>query len=246
MQWIYLSPHLDDAALSCGGLIWEQVHAGDQVAIWTICAGLIPGEPLSPFAQELHLRWKTGPEAVVLRRIEDKKASERLGAATRYFDLPDCIYRFRHLSGEVQPVIRGESDLQEAEPESDLIVTLSQILKESYPSEANIVCPMALGDHIDHRLTRSAAERCNRSYYYYPDYPYILRSEGELEKMENGLWKRYSQPISMAGLTAWQEAIAEYPSQISTFWTGLEEVNLAIKNYWGGGGGRVWKSSQPV
>jgi hypothetical protein len=35
MRWIYLSPHLDDAALSAGGLIYEQTQAGIQVEIWT-------------------------------------------------------------------------------------------------------------------------------------------------------------------------------------------------------------------
>ena len=30
MRWIYLSPHLDDAVLSCGGLIFEQSRQGLQ------------------------------------------------------------------------------------------------------------------------------------------------------------------------------------------------------------------------
>ena len=33
MRWIYLSPHFDDAVLSCGGLIWEQTHSGDLRAV---------------------------------------------------------------------------------------------------------------------------------------------------------------------------------------------------------------------
>jgi len=39
MRWIYISPHFDDAVLSCGGLIWEQTHKGITVEIWTVCAG---------------------------------------------------------------------------------------------------------------------------------------------------------------------------------------------------------------
>ena len=45
MHWIYLSPHFDDAVLSCGGMIWEQVHSGETVEIWTLCAGQIPKGP---------------------------------------------------------------------------------------------------------------------------------------------------------------------------------------------------------
>src|SRR5512139_3118661 len=79
MHWIYLSPHLDDAALSCGGLIWEQVHAGDTVSVWTICAGDPPNGSLSPFAEALHARWQSGIEAAVLRREEDVTSCLLLG-----------------------------------------------------------------------------------------------------------------------------------------------------------------------
>jgi hypothetical protein len=71
VPFIYLSPHLDDVTLSCGGLVWEQVQAGEQVEIWTICAGDPPPGALSPYAEELHHRWGYGIEAIAERRIED-------------------------------------------------------------------------------------------------------------------------------------------------------------------------------
>jgi LmbE family N-acetylglucosaminyl deacetylase len=39
MRWIYLSPHLDDAVFSAGGLIYEQTQAGIPVEIWTFMCG---------------------------------------------------------------------------------------------------------------------------------------------------------------------------------------------------------------
>jgi LmbE family N-acetylglucosaminyl deacetylase len=50
MRWIYLSPHFDDAVLSCGGLIFEQARQGIPIEIWTIFAGNPPPGPLSMFA----------------------------------------------------------------------------------------------------------------------------------------------------------------------------------------------------
>ena len=73
MHWIYLSPHLDDAVLSCGGLIWEQVQLGERVEIWTIFAGDPPAEMLTPFAEELHTRWGCGLNAVEIRRLPKRK-----------------------------------------------------------------------------------------------------------------------------------------------------------------------------
>jgi hypothetical protein len=93
MDWIYLSPHFDDAALSCGGLIWEQSRAGQAVSVWTICAAVPKDAELSPFAESLHQRWQTGEQAASLRRMEDIASNQAMGVSYRYFDLPDCIYR---------------------------------------------------------------------------------------------------------------------------------------------------------
>ena len=53
---VYLSPHLDDAVLSCGGMIHRQAQAGERVVVVTVCAGDPPPGPLSDFARSLHER----------------------------------------------------------------------------------------------------------------------------------------------------------------------------------------------
>ena len=58
MRWIYLSPHLDDAVFSAGGLIYEQAQAGIPVEIWTIMCGYPPlPEEVFSVAQLLHVQW---------------------------------------------------------------------------------------------------------------------------------------------------------------------------------------------
>ena len=79
MNWIYLSPHLDDVALSAGGLLWEQERTGEQVSVWTICAGDPGPEPISPFAETLQNRWRVGRDAVAIRRSEDVQSCAVLG-----------------------------------------------------------------------------------------------------------------------------------------------------------------------
>ena len=39
MRWIYISPHLDDAVLSAGGLLYDQAQKGIPVEIWTVVCG---------------------------------------------------------------------------------------------------------------------------------------------------------------------------------------------------------------
>ncbi len=234
MHWIYLSPHLDDAALSCGGLIWEQAQAGDRAEIWTICAGDPPPGPLSPFAEFLHARWQTGREAVALRRQEDLRACYVIHASAVHFPVPDCIYRLGSPGSDhwyaSEQAIFGDLHPEEAH----LVESLSQEIASRLPVGASLVAPLALGGHVDHRLVRQVVERLGSHQrlptWYYADYPYVLYSTSELPSQANG-WQRTAFPISHPGLSAWASAIAAHSSQISTFWPDLEAMQDAIQAY---------------
>jgi LmbE family N-acetylglucosaminyl deacetylase len=239
-MWIYLSPHYDDAALSAGGLIWEQARAGQRVEVWTICGGEPDaGTPLSPFASELHQRWEAGPRPVSTRRREDRAACRVLGAKPRNMQVPDSIYRYT-AAGE--PVIRQEADLWAAPLDEDLVAALAARLRQKLPVRARVVCPLGLGGHIDHRLTRAAAERLGRQLYYYPDYPYVIGEAREGDNSPQHDWERVNWVNTPQGLRAWQAAIAAHRSQISSFWAGEDEMRAAIAAYWSrGGGASLWK-----
>lgn len=251
MQWIYLSPHFDDAALSCGGLIWEQARAGLPVSIWTICAG----EPLenvrSPFIAALHARWGVEAGAVAHRREEDLRSCRILGASYRHFPILDCIYR-----GSSEPIYASEESLFGGlhPSEEDLIDSLSAALAQAVAdsaavrspaaldqsaghsgsaasTEIAIVCPLTLGGHVDHQLTRAAAERLGRPLWYYADYPYILKEAEELGSLQQSGWEAVQFTISNEGLRAWEAAVAAHASQISTFWAGLDEMRAELRTY---------------
>ncbi len=226
MEWVYLSPHLDDVALSAGGLLWEQAQRGDAVQVWTICAGDPPPGPFSPFAESLHARWETGRDAVAVRREEDIAACERMGAAHHHFAIPDCIYRrdgegnwFYPQAGDVF----GELDPREIA----LVESLAQALERQLPPQARLVVPLALGGHVDHRLTRAAAERLKAPRWYYADYPYILwQTDFSPDPLVPQVF-----PLSQEAVQAWEEAVAAHRSQISTFWDSLDEMRAAVRTY---------------
>ncbi len=231
MTWIYLSPHLDDVVLSCGGIIREQLHTNEAVEIWTICAGDPVDFPLSPLALELHARWNTGIQAVAARRQEDIAACKRLGAKYRHFNIPDCIYRRNPLTGA--PLIPENDLLFQPLPavEYPLMHLISQQIRNLLPQDAQLVSPLTLGGHIDHHLVRQAAEQLGNPLYFYADYPYAAQHLSQLENVlpVGSLARQFS--ISEQSLAAWQEAVACHESQISTFWGGIEEMKSAIKKY---------------
>jgi len=258
MTWIYLSPHLDDAALSCGGLIAQQTLAGEGVEIWTICAGDPPPGPFSPFAEELHSRWQSGKEAVALRRQEDLVACARLSTTCRHLPVPDCIYRQagQDYWGHSDPAPPGSH--QEPTPflypdqeaifaalhplEDGLVRRLTLKLREMLPSDAELVCPLTLGGHVDHQLTRQAAESLGLPLWYYADYPYVIQHYDQIEAIEASDWLRQRFSVSLAALQAWIQAVAAHQSQISTFWPDVAAMEAAIAAYHDHFGGAVlWK-----
>lgn len=264
MHWIYLSPHLDDIALSCGGLVWEQVQQGHTVSIWTICAGDIPEGPLSPFAQSLHARWQTEEQAPAHRRQEDLASCAILGAVARHFGLPDCIYRRRpdmarpdtsgrdtRPTGVSEPATQSEwlYDAEEAlwipvDPaEAPLIRELSDELAYLLPPQAEVVCPLAIGGHVDHRLTRAAAELLQRRLWYYADYPYAADHPEKLAELRQAGWQTTCLAISHGAFQAWAGSVAAHTSQISTFWSDLEQMKIDLNAFaQAQGGACLWRA----
>jgi len=236
---LYLSAHLDDAVLSCGGLIHKQVQARDRVVVVTICAGDPPPGELSPFAQELHQRWGLeAARAVAARRAEDLRALASLGAEAFHLPTPDCIYRAdsagRHLYAS-EPAIFGPLNSAEhvlarrvAEKISGLVHGLGR---------CHLYAPLGLGQHVDHQLTRRAAEIVGNVYAYFDDYPYVAQKTGEgqfaaLTRTPDGReLVGEAVPLGDANLAAQGQAIAHYASQISTFWANSAEMEAALREF---------------
>jgi LmbE family N-acetylglucosaminyl deacetylase len=228
MRWIYISPHFDDAVLSCGGLIYEQARQGLPVEIWTIFAGDPPG-PLSVFALKIHALWGTGdgPETIALRKTEDENAAACVGADVVRFDFADCIYRIAPDGSYLYPesVFVPAHALDQDLPEWIASAVASELLPEDV-----LVCPLALGGHIDHVLARQAIESLHRPRLYYADIPYIFNYPNSLDPAIAAM-RSDSFDVSEAGLKAWLEGVESYASQISSLYKGEGTLYDAIRAY---------------
>jgi LmbE family N-acetylglucosaminyl deacetylase len=244
IEAIFLSPHLDDAALSCGGQIFGMTRVGGQVLIVNLMAGLAPGGPLSTFAQEQHERWRLGEDAMALRRTEDAAAGAVLGAVTLHWDIPDCIYRRDPASG--RPLYDSERALfGPVDPaEEGLLADLSRRMA-GLPLARRVFVPLAAGQHVDHQLTRRAAESCPAlpELVYYEDYPYVQRDPKSLEAAlgDLGGWDYEVFPVSEKALAAKIAAIACYESQLPVlFGDRATMARLVQRQVAGSGGERIW------
>jgi len=230
MRWIYLSPHFDDAVLSCGGLIRQQTRQGLPVEIWTICAGDAPPGPLSMLALSCHQQWGTASaeETVSLRRIENQDAAATVGAETVNFGIPDCIYR-QAPTGELMYQDDVFCCMHPAEKGLDAEVAAA--LASELEADDILVSPLALGGHIDHQMVRRAAELLQRPMLYYTDIPYLFNHADSLPAITKGLTEKL-QPVTEENLDAWMDGIAAYRSQLAMLFETDAAMREAIRREW--------------
>jgi LmbE family N-acetylglucosaminyl deacetylase len=237
-NWIFISTHLDDVALSCGALVWDLAQQDNRVSVWTIMAGFPTDENYSEFARENHQSWgKSGVEAIEMRREEDRAACQVMGADSRHFDYPDVIYRHDPETGD--PMVNNDEELFGKAPDAWLVTPIAEMLNHEIPANARLVLPIGIGGHIDHRVVVAAGEQYGKVNYYYADYPYILTAFGS-PLLASGTFKQTERQLGEDALTAWQDAVLCYRSQLSAFWRDDEEERLSLQNFMAGGGGRLW------
>jgi LmbE family N-acetylglucosaminyl deacetylase len=232
MRWIYLSPHLDDAILSAGGLIYDQTQAGIPVEIWTFMCGYAPPGPISPFAELLHFQWgfSSAEETTRLRREEDKRAAALVGATPLHFDFLDCIYRPGKNGDWLYFEVFQPPFATDAEIPAQIAETISAHLQ---PDDV-LVCQLSVGSHVDHVLVRQGAELLGVPLRYDIDVPYIFYKPEELGPKSIGM-EETIQPITEAGLTHWKEAALQYKSQIAGLGEAFntpEKVHESLERYW--------------
>lgn len=244
---IYLSPHLDDAALSCGGQIYDLTAAGQRVLIVTTMAADPPLGALSPFAHQLHERWGLATEVMAQRRAEDAAACAVLGADYVHWDFWDCIYRTHPRTGaflyDSVEALFGEVHGADTAVRDKLATRMAAL-----PPAKRILAPLTVGNHVDHQLVRAAAEICfGQKLRYYEDYPYV-RKEGALEQAfaraplpENAVWSAAVTPVSAEGVAARVAAIAAFASQVGMFFTDQQDLETQIQAQVAQTGGeRLW------
>jgi LmbE family N-acetylglucosaminyl deacetylase len=243
-KWVFLSAHFDDVALSAGGLIWEFKKRGDQVDIWTICAGDPPiNKPLTDYAQMLYMFWELGDQDVpYLRGLEDAACCQLLDAGYRRYTIPDCIYRFHPVTG--LPIINVPDDINTPlmPEESYLIPPVTDFLRKNLLPGCELVIPLAIGHHRDHVLTRLAAERLGKPLWHYVDFPYVAREHYDLKEFIPEEAEHFTLAISETAQAAWQDGIACYKSQMIMLFADEAEMRQAIQAYAEAGGGTtLWK-----
>lgn len=151
MKICIVSPHLDDALLSCGIRMQRHVAAGDEVLVLNI--------------------FTAGTNAAN-RRVEEQNAAEKAGAQTFFLDELDAPDR-NPVYWANEKLFFGALD----DVPADYIAKVEGRLRDFFAEhEIDIAYfPLGAGNHIDHRITYTAGLRItDTAVRFYEDRPYIL------------------------------------------------------------------------
>jgi LmbE family N-acetylglucosaminyl deacetylase len=234
---LFLSPHFDDVADSCGGAIYTFQHAGDDLQVITVMAGDLPNPlPDTPIVNDLHQRWQAGHDPIATRKQEDQAAMQALGDVSfRYLPVGDCVYRV-HDGIALYPT--EESlwvNVQPADPALETLNNLSLQRLSSSASDVEIYAPMGIGDHVDHLIVRDWAYSLADTYpgvtlYFYADFPYIRDREAIAAALsQHRRLKPETVVFGEAAMIARIAAMRCYRSQVSTFWPDEEAMEAEVR-----------------
>lgn len=232
---IFLSPHYDDIALSCGGTAATLAAAGRTPEVALIFGDHPdPAQPMTAFAESMHRQWgMSAAEVIAGRRAEESVASMALGTCDRFLPFRDAIYRGeRYLSDED---LFGTVHSEESAIPVQIIEHL-RLCTDGAPS-TRVYAPLAIGSHVDHQHAYLAGlELIRRGWevWFYEDLPYALRPENVNARQPVLASEGVTPGPAIDVQSAWGrkiDAIMAYPSQLATIfeqYVGIGSTRSAI------------------
>ena len=167
---VAISPHLDDAAFSCGGTLACLAKAGWQVTVCTLFTRSVsnPG----PFALACQLDKGLPPDVdyMAIRRAEDAQACALLGATPVWLDFAEAPHRGYDSAAALFGALRSGDEVQ-----FGLAAALARLLR---PAPDLVLAPQAVGGHVDHVQTVHAlrlALAAQVPVLWWTDFPYASR-----------------------------------------------------------------------
>lgn len=220
-----LSPHLDDAAFSCGGTLAVLARADWRVTMATLFTGSVADPKGFALACQTDKGLPAEVDYMALRRGEDVDAARALGIAqARHLPFREAPHRGYASAPELFADVRPDDEIV-----PDLTRALADLIAETAPDL--ILAPQAVGGHVDHVQVVSALFDLAPAIpiLWWHDFPYTVRDAEPREPLRErfaGLPMR-AMAFDDAAQTAKYDACAAYASQLGFQFGGAD--NLAAQ-----------------
>lgn len=220
---VVLSPHIDDAALSCSGLLSALDGLAPRLVVTLYCGNPEPSNPAGN-----RRRTRRGHVSPAIRRREDIAAMRYLDCDWVHLGFPDAIYRRSPTTGRLiyrhprqkwtRPNVADAAHIEE------LFLVLYRLCGNMGPRL--LFSPMGVGYHVDHRICAMTALRLasqRTRVVFYEDFPYVVDrrvGSGDDDDPESALTRLGQVPrhryVVAADTRRKIEALSLYASQIES------------------------------
>jgi LmbE family N-acetylglucosaminyl deacetylase len=240
---LFLSPHLDDAILSCGGMIHQLCGTGERVIIVTAMAGdPLETLPDSPVLNALRAQW-SGAE-LDARRAEDALAAHALGAQVFHLAVPECAFRATLCgTGDWIALYPDHDSPFGAVNEADDARIFLLEMRLPFSEITTIYAPLCVDDHVDHRLVRDWALVLTGAHNapalkFYEEYPQA-RNQAALQQAQL-YYQQQLPPLVVErevalliedNLAAKLRAMRAYRSHLRVLWNDEVEMDDITRMY---------------
>jgi len=224
---LFISPHLDDVAFSCGGSVIAFGRAGWRVVVVTAFTASVPSPQGFALACQLDKGLPGDVDYLAIRRREDEDFAARAGvAATVWLDLPEAPHRgYDSATALFGAFARVD----------DVAPVLADRLGRSVGAEQPdlVFAPQALGAHVDHRRVAEAvaAVADPGAVRWYQDLPYAIRDPAARSPLA-ALDDLREEPLDVtATIDAKGHAVAAYRTQLGFQFDGPSAAARRLRDH---------------
>ncbi len=232
---LFISPHLDDVAFSCGGTLARFSAEGWRTVLATVFTRSVPNPRGFALQCQLDKGLPADIDYMALRREEDREFAKRVGVHDLlWLDYPEAPHRGYGSAPALFGDVAAEDKVW-----AEISADLGSLVARRRPER--IFLPQALGSHVDHRQVVKAALEAvpTEKALWYRDTPYAIAApEAQASPLlPDGLTKA-GLDISFF-LETKLEACAAYPTQLGFQFGGEKKMHEALSRFAAAEAGRM-------
>ena len=168
---LFISPHLDDVAFSCGGTLAKLLRANRTAIVCTIFTASVDDPRGFALRCQTDKGLAPGIDYMLLRRAEDAEFARAIGGANLcHLAFREAPHRGYESAAELFAGERTDDEVWR-----EIADELKRLARESNPRI--VFAPQGLGNHVDHLQTIRAvcAADFRAPVVWYRDTPYAIR-----------------------------------------------------------------------
>jgi LmbE family N-acetylglucosaminyl deacetylase len=218
-----LSPHLDDAAFSCGGTLAALAADGWEVVVATLFTASVEAPTGFALACQTDKGLPADADYMAIRRAEDAEACRRLEARPVWLPFREAPHRGYGSAAALFGPLRSDDAAH-----LDLVAALEPLLAERRPDL--LLAPQAIGGHVDHVQTVRALHllRADGPVLWWQDFPYLARRATHPARPFEGAMAALPEEARAIRIERKRHACAAYRTQLGFQFGGPEGLARAL------------------